>query len=465
MRFKRMLAAMAAFLMMAMNINLMVSATAPETVPEEKKESEMTEEEKEAAAYQKELEDTYKLPVQSNELKQWPEGPGTYGDAAIVMEAETGAILYAKNIDKKEYPASITKVLTALLALEYGNLSDSVSVSADSLECLGYGYASIGLKENNVITLEEALYATLLASANEAAYVVGEGVANKQGEKYDWFIEQMNEKCRELGGVNSNFINTNGVHDEEHYTCAEDMALISKELFQYPKFFEICQTPQYTIPATATCEEHVFQQNHQMLMEGYDEYYEYAVGGKTGYTTEAENTLVTFADNGELKLVCVVLKTYGGHVYSDTKALLDYGFDQFHKVSAGQEIPVSGVKSIDEDAYVVLPEGINTSDLKAEVKQVSGGDGGSKLVYTYQNMPVGEVKVTTDGSNKNAGFNDLKEDNTVQKSDVSDKKLVKVIIAVSAAVIVVLVLWMVFAARQRRKKRELRRMRRRKRRY
>ena len=113
--------------------------------------------------YQKQLEDTYKQEVQTNQLKEWPQGPGIYGDAGIVMDAETGAVLYGKNIDQQEYPASITKLLTALLAFEYCDMTEDVVITAESLTCLGSGYASIGLKEGNVISMEQALYAMLLA--------------------------------------------------------------------------------------------------------------------------------------------------------------------------------------------------------------------------------------------------------------------------------------------------------------
>ena len=193
-------------------------AEASQNESNEKPESEMTEEEKaakaEKEAREKALKEAYELPVQTNEIKNWPEGPGTYGDSAIVMDADSGAILYAKNIDKKEYPASITKVLTALLAFQYGNMEDTVTISDHALSCLGSGYASIGLKAGDKISLEQALYATLLASANEAACAVGETVAAEHDQDYDWFIRQMNTTCKNLGGTNSNFTNTNGVYDE-----------------------------------------------------------------------------------------------------------------------------------------------------------------------------------------------------------------------------------------------------------
>lgn len=125
------------------------------------------------------------MEIQSNGWKNWPKGPGTYGEAAIVMDAGTGSILYAKNIDEHEYPASITKVLTSLIALKYGNLSDKVTFSNDCISFMQPGDSSVGLKEGNVISLEQALYATLLASANEAAYAVAENVGKNAGHDYE----------------------------------------------------------------------------------------------------------------------------------------------------------------------------------------------------------------------------------------------------------------------------------------
>ena len=209
---------------------------------EEKKEEDMTPEEREKKAE----EDAYKMEIQSNGWKNWPKGPGTYGEAAIVMDAGTGSILYAKNIDEHEYPASITKVLTSLIALKYGNLSDKVTFSNDCISFMQPGDSSVGLKEGNVISLEQALYATLLASANEAAYAVAENVGKNAGQDYNWFIQQMNEECKSLGGNNSNFVNANGLHDDNHYTTAYDLYLIFNECIKHEDFVNIIQSEAYT---------------------------------------------------------------------------------------------------------------------------------------------------------------------------------------------------------------------------
>ena len=431
----------------------------------DKPDAEKTEEEKAKEAYEKELQEAYKLPVQSNEIKGWKEGPGTYGDAAIVMDAGSGAVLYAKNIENKEFPASITKVLTALLAFEYGNMSDTVSITPESLECLGSGYASIGLKEGNMITMDQALNAMLLASSNEVAYAVGSTVAAEQGQDYNWFIEKMNEKCRELGGENSNFINTNGVHNEQHYTCAKDMALIGRELFKYPEFFTICQTQQYTIPACETTEEHIFQQKHEMLIQGDPNYYEYAIGGKTGYTTEANNTLITMADNGEKQLVCVVLKTYAGHVYSDTRELLEYGFNNFSKISVNDNEKSKDFEEIAEGSYVMLPEDVKFKSLDKEIRLSEKGSKEATVTYYYKDMPVGTVDVRVSESyndKNNVKFveSQVKKEKEDKKQDEKDsptmlKTVITVVLIAAAVILIILIIrkMMIKKRKQRRRRR------------
>ena len=280
---------------------------------DEKKEDntdKMTDEEKKM---KEELDAAYKIKTESNDIPKWPEGPGTYGEAAIVMEVGTGAILYAKNIDAHFYPASITKLLTALVAFENADLSDEVRVTESSVDFLEWDDARIDLKPGNKLSLKDAMYALLLASANDAAHAIGESVGENAGHDYDWFIEQMNKRCKELGGKNSNFVNTNGLQDEDHYTCARDMALISRELFKYPEVFPIMQTLEYTIPKSDTIEEHYFYQYHQMLMPANANYYEYAIGGKTGYTKEAGLCLASWVNIRGKRYILVTAGARGDH--------------------------------------------------------------------------------------------------------------------------------------------------------
>lgn len=412
--------------------NQAADASKDDSKKEEKKEEDMTPEELEKKAE----EDAYKMEIQSNGWKNWPQGPGTYGEAAIVMDAGTGSVLYAKNIDGHEYPASITKVLTSLIALKYGNLSDNVTFSNDCVSFMQPGDSSVGLKEGNVITLEQALYATLLASANEAAYAVAENVGKNAGHDYSWFIQQMNEECKSLGGNNSNFVNANGLHDENHYTCARDMALIGREIWRYPEFLKICQEQSYTIPASDTTEEHVFPQHHKMLIKENKNYYQYAVAGKTGYTSNALSTLITLADNGNMKLVCVVLRTHGVNIYPDTKNLFEYVFNNFQKIQVADEkkpdeveefisaaesqsentessqtggsgntesAQTDGSDSTEsvqtggneyrplEDGYVILPKDVSYKDVDYEITDVDENSGEGTIQYTYDGHQVGSA--------------------------------------------------------------------------
>lgn len=441
---------------------------APKITPEEQPGENLNEEEKKE--FEKEqLKKIYDLPVQTNEINKWPKGPGTYGNAAIVMEVDTGTVLYGKNIDEQHYPASITKVLTALVALENGKLSDKVIFSHDCVSFLKPGDSSIGMKENDEITLEQALYATLLASANEAAYAVAENVGKNAGYDYQWFIEQMNAKCKELGGTNSNFVNANGLHDENHYTSARDMALIGRELFKYPEFFKIVQTLQYEIPSSSTCQQHIFKQKHKMLQPESPKYYKYAVGGKTGYTSDALGTLITMADNGNMKLVCVVLRTHGGNNYPDTTALLDYAFKNFEKVEVeGQETSEDVGEVLEDESgensgAVIIPKGAEFSDLTMEMEPDGGNKGEAVLSYTYEDIPVGSAKIKLSDQYIKSHKAKIKpqEKDVREKEDTPvNKDLKKMLILVTLAVLL-LILILLFIRKVRKYSRKSGRKRRR----
>lgn len=419
--------------------------TAEEETPEQKAERE-----------------AYEMPVQTNELKKWPKGPSTYGEAGIVMDVGKGAILYAKNIDEHEYPASITKVLTALVALENGQLTDEVTFTHESVAFLQPGDSSIGMKEGDVVSLDEALHATLLASANEAAYAVGESVGRNAGHDYSWFLEQMNARCKELGGENSNFANTNGLHDENHYTCARDMALIGRELFRHPEFFDIVQTLNYEIPATDTCEEHIFQQKHKMLIPDNSNYYEYAVGGKTGYTSDALSTLITMAEKDGTQLVCVVLRTHGSNIYSDTKNLLDYGFNSFKKEEVAGAEKSKDVEEIiegDEGGYVMLPDGIDFKDLDMKLKADENVRGEAVLTYSYKGYTLGSARAKLSKSYIKEHSAKIKASGTKDKNEKSSKKKSVFAAAVLVAGVLILAFYISRIIKKQRRRRRRRRHR------
>lgn len=252
-------------------------------------------------------------------------------ESAILIDATTGKILYEKNSRTKQYPASITKLMTILLALEHGSLEDEITFSHDAVFSIEPGSAHIAIQEGEILTLEQVLYGIMLRSANECANAAAEYVDGSM-EK---FAEHMTARAKELGCENTNFVNANGLFDENHYTTAYDMALIAQELLKNETYRSMMSNTYYLIPPTnKQPEERPLHGQHQMLNENSLYYYEPAEGGKTGYTVEAQNTLVTYAKQGDTELIAVVLKCNGAQHYVDTKTLFEYGFANYQTVKA-----------------------------------------------------------------------------------------------------------------------------------
>lgn len=308
--------------------------------------------------------------------------PELNAEAAILMDATTGEILFEKNSKSKMYPASITKIMTVLLALEKGNLSDTITFSHDAVYSIEPGSAHIAMQEGEQITLEQALYGILLRSANEVANAVGEYVDGS----IPAFAQHMTQRAKELGCESTNFLNANGLFDENHYTTAYDMACIARELLKQEAYQKMMSNTYYEIPPTnKQTETRYLHGQHQMLNPNSIYYYEYATGGKTGYTWEAQNTLVTFAKKGDTQLIAVVLKCKGAEHYVDSKALFEYGFANFQtvKVFSAQDY-IKTVKVVEtyksktttlgniqavpkEDVYKTISTNTTLSDLKIDV--------------------------------------------------------------------------------------------------
>lgn len=255
--------------------------------------------------------------------------PELVSNSAIVMDAATGQILYEKNPKDKKYPASITKILTVLLALEHNvDFNETITMSENSIWGVERDSTLIGLDVGEQVTIKDLVYATMVKSANECAYALAEYVAGD----IESFANLMNERAKEIGCENTHFVTPNGLHDDNHYTTAYDMALITKEALKNDTFREIAGTLNYTVPATnLTDETRPLWNGNKMInpMESY--YYEYCEGGKTGYTTAAHNTLVTFSKKDGLELICVVLDCDGGakYAYTDSRALYNYCYNNY----------------------------------------------------------------------------------------------------------------------------------------
>ncbi len=333
-------------------------------------EGEQTEEEKAHAAEEAEKAASYATAPDSNQIPGWPAGPQIYAASGIVMDMNSGAVLYAKKPDEKHYPASITKLLSVLVALNHAQMTDKVTFSDASVAFLQWNDAQIGMRPGEELSMENALYGMLLASANEVSYAVAENVGNQYlGGGYDAFIREMNRTAEELGCTGSNWVNANGLHDENHYTTAHDMALIASAVYKKDDFRRLEATLEQRIPPTNLVnEERILDQNHKMLWAENYYYYPYAKAGKTGYTDQAKTTLVTMADNGELQLAAVVLYTYGVDAYTDTRSMYDYAFDNFRKITLKDVEDTGEIEAFtDENAYVVVPKDIEFSQLERNI--------------------------------------------------------------------------------------------------
>ncbi|MDD3404176.1 MAG: D-alanyl-D-alanine carboxypeptidase [Hespellia sp.] len=372
-----------------------VNATQNEQAAEENgAEEELTEEEKAKKEQEEAWQKIYDEAPQTDSVKGWPEGPKVWAEGAILMDMKSGAILYAKNSEKAFYPASITKLLTALVALQNAELTDVVTGSDSSYDGMDGSYASLGLQSGEQMSLEDALYGLLFASANEFGHAIGESVTDGG---YEDFISKMNEEVTELGGVNSNFVNTNGIQDENHYTCAYDMALIGAAVYQIEAFRNIESNLIHDIPATNMSEARIgITQHDKMMLPENSHYCEYIKAGKTGYTDAAKSTLVSMADNGTLQLVCVDLSNGKAQIYDDTRAMCDYGFANFKKLALKENETSEDIVSFqEEDAYVVVPKDVEFSELEAKLElEGEGREHLATVSYTYKDQPVGHTEVT-----------------------------------------------------------------------
>lgn len=344
--------------------------------------------------YEEALQAAYDIVPDTNNIRGWPQGPHVYGNSAVVVDMDSGAVLYGKKADERHYPASITKLMTALVALENSEPDDEVLFSQDSVSFLEYGDASIGMTPGEILSMNDAMYGMLLASANEVSYAIAESVGKLMGGDYNTFLQAMNDRAEELGCTDSHWMNANGLHNDQHYTTAHDMARIASAVYQFEEFRTVTQTLNYTIgPTNLVGESRTFQQNHKMLWPGNPNYYEYCTGGKTGYTDQSRTTLVTMADNGNMRLVAVLLQD-DGDVYADTRAMFDYVYSNFSKVQLKGQPKAEGISSYEDDAaYVVLPAGIDFSSLDSEITITDKKEGTGKVTYFYEGQDVGSADV------------------------------------------------------------------------
>ncbi len=358
----------------------------------------------------------YSKAIDSNAWENWPTGPSVYAESAIVMEADTGAILYAKDIDAKRYPASITKIMTALVVLEQcEDLNEQMEYSYHATHSIEYGSSSIARTEGEILTVEESLYGLLLESANECANALAEHFAGSTEE----FAVLMNQKAAELGCTNTNFVNPHGLHNENHYTSAHDMALITRAAIANDDFRRICGQKRYELRATNKNDEMLTMYNHHLMISNNrtSKYLDDTVfAGKTGYTSDALNTLMTCAARNDMDIIVITMRAHstgerGVPVFTDTAALLDYAGnfqklgiaanEQTFEVGNAYDFTVESEElnasliSIDENSNIILPNTVSFADAKPSITFEELPEGRQAyLTYEYAGQTVGSAPIT-----------------------------------------------------------------------
>jgi D-alanyl-D-alanine carboxypeptidase (penicillin-binding protein 5/6) len=296
--------------------------------------------------------------------------PEVSAPSAILIDAATGRVLYEKNADEKRYPASTTKVMTGLLAVEHGKMDEVVTIGKNP-PLVEIGSSQIYLVPDEQLTMDQLLYALMLESANDAAVAIAEHISGSVEE----FAKLMNSKAKELGATNTNFVNPNGLHNDNHYTTARDLAMIAKYAMTLDKFRSVVKEVKYTIPKTNKQDERNYITNsNKLIWKTYDKFrYEYATGIKTGYTVKAKQCLVGGAKKGDMELISVVMSAEGQNIYSDTVALFEYGFANFENVGILKKDQIAtsvSVNGVEEKLNLLAAEDFSLMLSQAERDKV-----------------------------------------------------------------------------------------------
>lgn len=308
-----------------------------------------------------------------------PEPPVLVSDAVVVMDAETGTVLYDKNADAVRYPASCTKILTAILALENGVLTDEVTMSHEAIFGIDRSSNHIALNVGEVVTVEQLLYALLIASANECAIGLAEYISAKLGGDgtVAHFASLMNARAAELGAKNSHFVNPNGLFEDDHTSTPYDLAMLMKHAITLPNFVKISGTTYYNVRTDRVPSGHPFTHTNKSLSGG-KYYYTDVVCGKSGFTKQAGSSLVTYAERGDTKIIVVTMGNKNiDDTYTDTLSLLDHFLGSYTVVRPQASDKVTGELALthevtapvysDVPEKLTLPVGFTLSDLSYQL--------------------------------------------------------------------------------------------------
>ena len=361
--------------------------------------------------------------------------PALDATAALLVSPDSDMVLYEKNADEKRYPASTTKIMTALLTLEnVSDLSAVVTAEDSDFEHVTADSSNAGIKVGEQVTVKDLLYALMLPSANEAAYMLARHV----GGSWEQFVDMMNERAAELGCTGTHFCNPCGLHEEDHYTTARDLYFIAKEAMKDATFRDIVSTVQHRMAKTNLYEERIILTTNQLIFSSFQPWsYANCLGIKTGHTSQAGNCFVGYAEYGDAKLFSVVLgcsdssKEYPNIAasFTDTKSLCRWGFENFTSKTLarqGEEVSYTKVKlstdtnqvilTAKNDLVSLLPKDLDVKDLELQsdipeevAAPIQAGDTIGSVTYTYDGRDYGTVELVA--------LNDISRSNVLFYAD------------------------------------------------
>lgn len=342
----------------------------------------------------------------------WPSDTGIQAEAGIVIDGDSGAVIFGQNIHAPYPPASITKILTALIVLENAKLEDMVTFSKDSIYNVEEGSGNkLNVDTGDKLSVEDCLYSLILHSCNQAANALAEHVAGSREE----FVAMMNEKIQSLGCTESHFDNPSGLNGDTQYVTAYDMALIAKAAYSNKKLVEISSAISHNIPPTSNNPDGLTIYNEHRLVKTTDPNSEFycpsAVAGKTGYLIKAGNTLVTYGEQNGKRLISVILKGSPKQYFIDGKALLEFGFSRFENfpvtgnetgyTSGEDPVEINGTAykpsdlELEPDQVITLPQGAEFSQadktLVSDLPEGSPERAVALIQYSYNDRKVGQA--------------------------------------------------------------------------
>lgn len=403
----------------------------------------------------------------------------SHAEAALLMDMNTGRMIVGKNTQKKMYPASTTKMMTGIIALEKGNLSDKVTATYEAIKDITLGDSHMGILIGEEFTLDQLISGMLVYSANDAANVIAIHLAGS----VEAFADLMNQKAQELGMTNTHFVNACGIHDDEHYTTAEDLAKLAQYCMQNEQFREIVKKPIYSMPATNKYAQERNLQNTNLFLSSLRSsyhYYEPCTGIKTGHTDKAGYCLVSSAKYKDISLLAVVLNAKntdtqaGAYSYVDSKKLFEFGFNNYSSkklASPGDVIHDSKVYeakggtrvalTVPDDIYVLLSSAADIDkDINASVElsdenltaPISQGAVLGKVTYSANGVQLASADLVA--------ANEVKQDKILHIIHIFVKIITSPFFFVPVILIIILLIISEQQKRKRARKRRLQQSRR-----